>query len=338
MGASLKDIAGECGLSLATVTHILGNRADRYSEKTCAKVRQIADRLGYRPTTAARTMRTGRTGIVALLQDANYDASLPGNLEQGICDALELEDNLLVMARLRNERWDDSAYLPRIYREQVVDGVLINYAGMAPPRLEAVQRERDVPAVWLNEKRAHDCVHFQDFEAGRRLTEHFLALGHTRIVYADRSYFTFRTDRPHYSRLDRYDGYAAAMRAAGHAPVLLSTPGDQPADGFDAAIREAFATAAPPTAVISQAGGLQAFLESLGADRIRQLAWAAFGNREAEFFGEITTMVTPWSQLGAAGVRMLLEKVAHGGRRSPVTLPLDFHVRDSSRPPQEDTR
>ena len=65
---SLKDIARECGLSVSTVSQILKNSPRDYSsEQTRAKVRETAQRLGYRTNYGYRLMRGQKTMTVAIL-------------------------------------------------------------------------------------------------------------------------------------------------------------------------------------------------------------------------------------------------------------------------------
>jgi DNA-binding LacI/PurR family transcriptional regulator len=62
-----RDVAAAAGVSRATVSYVLNDRAGhRISAATRARVRAAADRLGYVPHAAATTLRGGRTSIVLL--------------------------------------------------------------------------------------------------------------------------------------------------------------------------------------------------------------------------------------------------------------------------------
>ena len=50
---SMKDVAVECGVSIATVSKALNDHSD-ISEETRRKVKEAANRLGYYPNSAAR--------------------------------------------------------------------------------------------------------------------------------------------------------------------------------------------------------------------------------------------------------------------------------------------
>lgn len=63
---TLKDIAVRCGLSAATVSKALNGMPDVGAE-TAARIRDLASRLGYRPNSAARSMKTGRSMMIGML-------------------------------------------------------------------------------------------------------------------------------------------------------------------------------------------------------------------------------------------------------------------------------
>lgn len=62
---TIVDVAQAAGVSTATVSNALSGTG-RASEATRRRVREVAASLGYRPNAAGRTLRTGRTGVLAL--------------------------------------------------------------------------------------------------------------------------------------------------------------------------------------------------------------------------------------------------------------------------------
>jgi DNA-binding LacI/PurR family transcriptional regulator len=61
----IRDVARTAGVSITTVSHALNGKGG-VSEETRRRVREIADRLGYRPDPRGRQLASGRTGLVAL--------------------------------------------------------------------------------------------------------------------------------------------------------------------------------------------------------------------------------------------------------------------------------
>jgi len=60
MAVTLKQIGAMTGLSNQTVSFVLGNKAHLFRPETQKRVREAAQRLGYRPNAPARAMRAGR--------------------------------------------------------------------------------------------------------------------------------------------------------------------------------------------------------------------------------------------------------------------------------------
>lgn len=63
---TIKDVAQMAGVSIATVSMAL-NRRKGISEPTAKKVFEAAERLGYTPSLAAKTLKTNRSGTLGLL-------------------------------------------------------------------------------------------------------------------------------------------------------------------------------------------------------------------------------------------------------------------------------
>lgn len=70
--ATVKDVAREAGVSVATVSYIMNNRTDqKISDATRKKVLQIANLLDYTPSHAAKTLATGRNNIIGVAYHLN---------------------------------------------------------------------------------------------------------------------------------------------------------------------------------------------------------------------------------------------------------------------------
>jgi DNA-binding LacI/PurR family transcriptional regulator len=63
--AGIRDVAAAAGVSITTVSDALNGKG-RLPDATRRHVRSVADRLGYRPSAAARTLRTGKSGLIGL--------------------------------------------------------------------------------------------------------------------------------------------------------------------------------------------------------------------------------------------------------------------------------
>ncbi len=218
---SLKRIAEMTGLSVPTVVQVLGTRGHRYRQETREKVQEAAAQIGYRPNAAARALNKGRFGSAAILCGANpWLNLLPQMLVDGIMDELEARNMHLTMARLSNDRLNQEDELPKVLRQWMADGLLINYNTEIPQQMQQYVKQYHLPAIWLNSKHDYDCVHPDDYGAGQQITENLLKLGHRRIAYADynKGMIDPSWHQVHYSTHDRAAGYRDTMQAAGLSP------------------------------------------------------------------------------------------------------------------------
>ena len=78
---TIKDVAREAGVSVATVSYVINNRTDmRISDATRKKVLQIINLLGYIPNQSAQALATSRNRMIALYLSPNV--SVLKNAEQ----------------------------------------------------------------------------------------------------------------------------------------------------------------------------------------------------------------------------------------------------------------
>ena len=71
---TVKDVAREAGVSVATVSYIMNNRTDqKISDATRKKVLQIANLLNYRPSHAAVSLATGRSNVIGIAYSLDPD-------------------------------------------------------------------------------------------------------------------------------------------------------------------------------------------------------------------------------------------------------------------------
>ncbi|MGQ4557721.1 LacI family DNA-binding transcriptional regulator [Levilactobacillus hammesii] len=84
MKPTIKDIAAESGVSIATVSRVLANKTGSYSEKTAAKILKIAKELGYRKNSAAVDLVKKRSNVIALIINAT-----PTNFSTQIIDGIQ---------------------------------------------------------------------------------------------------------------------------------------------------------------------------------------------------------------------------------------------------------
>ena len=317
----IKQIATECGVSTATVGHILGNKRNMHSEETCSRVLLHAEKLGYRPNSSAMAIGSGRFNCATLLLSTyTTKSNLQDQKLLGIHEVLDSHDYHLNIARMTDERMAFNVSLPKFLRQWMTDGILVNYTSEISERvLEGIRGDR-APAVWINSKQEWDCVRPDDFLAGYEATIHLLKLGHSRILFTE-------FGGPHYSVDDRYQGYASAMESAGLTPRLERHALDvQEWIGIAHRILEA---PDRPTAVVAYAEfpgkAIAHVAERLGLRVPEDLSLVMFADLPVEDLTtgrRFTSWLVPEYEVGETAAHMLLKKIAMPEKSfAPITVP-----------------
>ena len=87
---SLKDLAKECGVSVATVSKALNDQPD-ISPATRERVRAAAHRMGYLPNAAARSLKTNRTYNLGVLFVDERQSGLTHEYFSAVLDSFKVE-------------------------------------------------------------------------------------------------------------------------------------------------------------------------------------------------------------------------------------------------------
>ncbi len=324
---TIAQIARAARAAQSTVSCVLNGKFKESgaSSARIAEIQDIARQLNYRPSAAARSLRTGRCDAIGLVLSTRPGRISPFvDLWLGLLDHLHARGLSLTVARLPDDELTDGTALPRLVREWAVDGLLIDYVAEAPDHFIDLLREHGIPTVWLNQRQPHDAA-FPDDRGGARLaTEHLLALGHTRIAW--------HSDNagPHYSHAERLAGYQEAMSTAGLVPRMhLGDHWASAAERLPTA-RRLLSGDDRPTAVLTYGAQdalplLVAALER-GWSVPRDLSLVTFHPEPFACHGlDLTTALIPAAAMGRAAVELLMAKIAHSGAKQ-ISTALPYHL------------
>ncbi|MHA6802832.1 LacI family DNA-binding transcriptional regulator [Salinifilum ghardaiensis] len=183
---TIADIARAAGVSTGAASYALNNRPG-VSDPTRKRVLEIAERLGWAPSSAARSLTGGRANAIGMVVDrpARELGIEPYFMQliSGIQDALADGPTALLLQVTDNSDAELSAYR-RWWAEGRVDGVLMVDLRRNDPRVSLV-RELGMPAVAMGEPSSGGglpCVWTDDHVAIVEVLEYLVALGHRRIV------------------------------------------------------------------------------------------------------------------------------------------------------------
>jgi DNA-binding LacI/PurR family transcriptional regulator len=215
----LSDVAQRAGVSVKTVSNVVNGYA-HVRDETRARVQAVLDELGYRPNLTARSLRQGRSGLVALAVpslDVPYFADLASAV---VAAAGELGWTVLVDQTdgLASREREVAAGL----RGHLIDGLMLSPMALGAADLR--RTERDTPLVLLGERISGgeiDHVAVDNVAAARAATEHLLDLGRRRVAALG---FQFGERASSGVAALRRAGYEAALAAEGLAAPAHWTP------------------------------------------------------------------------------------------------------------------
>ena len=119
---TMRDVAALAGVALKTVSRVI-NGVPTVDPELAQRVRNAADKLGYRPNLAASNLRSGRTNIVGLLLE-DVGNPFSAALHRSIEDYMRERGVLLLTASL-DEDPDRERELASRLIDSRVDGLII---------------------------------------------------------------------------------------------------------------------------------------------------------------------------------------------------------------------
>ena len=208
MSVRMKEVASRAGVSVKTVSNVV-NGYVHVSPETRERVQQAIDEMGYSPNLSARSLRSGRTGIIAVALprlDEPYFAELAAAVigvaaARGCTVLVDQTDGLLAR--------EESALAG--IRPNLIDGLIFSPLALGPDLLRGPVVA--TPLVLLGERvsgSSFDHVAIDNVAAARLATGHLLDLGRRRPAAIG----LMSSEVAQTARL-RFAGFRAATDAAG---------------------------------------------------------------------------------------------------------------------------
>ncbi|MFF2407612.1 LacI family DNA-binding transcriptional regulator [Streptomyces sp. NPDC058092] len=325
--ASIKDVAAEAGVSVATVSRVL-NSHPSVSPDARARVLAAVDVLGYRPNAVARSLRTDQTRTLGLvISDVlnPYFTELARFVEE---EARALGYSVIIGNA--DERPDLQEHHVRTLLDRRIDGLLVSPADGSSPLMPGAAGS-GTPMVFVDrwiQGVDVPVVRADGRDAIRDLVAHLHRLGHRRLAIIAGPAATTTGN-------ERVEAFREALREHGLAlPDAYIGQGDFQADS-GRRVTERFLALPEPPEIVFAADNLMA-LGALDAIRARGLrvprdiGLAAFDDIPWFLHTDppITAIAQPTGELGRAAVRALVD-IVEGRSPQSVTLPARLVVRSS---------
>lgn len=180
-GVTSADVARESGVSRTTVSYVLnGTQGTAISEPTRQRVREAAARLGYAPSAAARTLRSGRSDLVLCILPNWPIGPVIDTLLDRLAGELATRGLTVLVHHGRDPR-----PLSELWRA-VTPRTVIGFTAFAPDELRAMRQAGiQVVGTRLDESTDDPTVYaVSQSRIGRMQVEHLVARGHSRIGWA----------------------------------------------------------------------------------------------------------------------------------------------------------
>jgi DNA-binding LacI/PurR family transcriptional regulator len=321
-GARIADVAREAGVSKTAVSFAF-NTPERLNPATAARIRLIADGLGYRPSPAKRTPAQNTTMTVGLLTPQALSVALANPFFSTLCGGVAAVTDqagygLLLLSPLHGS-------LVRALARATVDGFVA--VGLSEGHLEVEHiRHAGVPMVLVDGDAfpEHGSVDSNDEVGARSAARHLCALGH-------REFAVIGIEPPSMPDLVEFSAgpteIVVSRRLAGYRQGLEMNGvqiaeervvvGQATFDGGVAAFRRLWEDGLRPTAVLAMSdvmaiGAIWAAHE-VGLRVPEDLSVVGFDDLDVARHSDppLTTVYQPIRQKGEESARLLLRMIAN---------------------------
>ncbi|NKB53100.1 MAG: substrate-binding domain-containing protein [Rhizobiaceae bacterium] len=324
------DVARAAKVSQSAVSRTF-TRGASVAQETRRKVLKAADELGYRPNALARSLISGKSGIIGVLVAYLDNQFYPVVIEK-LSRSLQAKGYRVLL--FMTDQGDQDAVVKDMLQYQV-EGVVMASAHLSS-QLAQQCADNGIPVVLFNRYIATspaNSVTSDNLDGGRMVADYLIRGGRKRISFIA-GFEDSSTNR------DREAGFYKGL--AEHGAVCYSRGvGAYTQEGAAQAARELFGETKKPDAVFV-ANDHMAFavmdvlrnelnlhipddVSVVGYDDVPQSAWKAY---------DLTTVEQPSGPMIDATVDILLEQISNQDvTRKAAVLPARFVERNSARKP-----
>ena len=334
MASTIYTVAKRAGVSTATVSRVM-SQPEIVSPSTRDRVLQAVEDLGYAPNSAARHLRTLRSGklLVTVPDICNPFFAL---ILQGIEDAAHRDGYAVLLGDTQHDETREERYALMLRRKEA-DG-LIFLGHRLPDAAQAFIRSvapRCAPVVnscEFSTRLGVPGVHIDNAKASADGIDHLYRLGHRRIAIVT---------GPLVSPLsrDRLRGVKARAKALDAESELEIVTGNFSIESGAEAADRLLSQSSRPTAIFcfndEMAMGVLDMARQRGVRVPKDLSVMGFDDiRFARYVDPpLTTIAQPMRDIGETSVRLLLE-ILQGRTTNPqsITLPHTLMIRSTTAP------
>lgn len=242
--ATIRDIAREAGVSLATVSRVI-NHMDNVSDEARERVEAVIKRLGYNPNNAARSLATKKTNTIGVIVNNLHDPFFYDLIKGFEYGSRNTKYNVIFCSVIGGDVDMKERYIKYLING-IVDGVVLYGSYLSDVKVVDGLRYSNVNYVMIeNDIQGLECnkLLIDNYGGAGKAVEYLVSMGHKNIAYICGN-LNMRVS------VDRLNGYLDTMRknnlniADGY--VQYSTAGYE--SGYDI-MKNIMRLENPPTAV-----------------------------------------------------------------------------------------
>lgn len=300
--ATIKDVAREAGVSVATVSRVI-NKSPKASAKSIESVSRAMKMLGYRPNANARALVSQSTNTVGVLVS---DVSDPffGTMVKSVDEVAHSQGKHILIGNGYHDENDERSAIELLINSRC-EALIIHSKALSDEELIAYANEvkglvlvnRHIPEL------AHRCISLDNFRGAYLATEYLIRNGHRQIACIGSSHKIEDAD-------ERIAGYLAALK---DNDISLSSSyieyGEPNSEGGEAAMTNLLTKSLPMTGIVAYndniAAGALSILEENGIKVPSQMSIIGFDD------GLIARYVHPKLTTVRYPIKMMAEKAAH---------------------------
>ncbi|WP_040716870.1 LacI family DNA-binding transcriptional regulator [Paenibacillus daejeonensis] len=302
---TIKDVAKQAGVSVATVSRVLNGR-DRVSDDTRKKILKIIEDMNFVPNTMAASMVNKKTRMLSVvvpeIQNPFYTAVISGTVE-----VAKKAGFVTLVVSTNNEEAEEEEFFESFLGKNV-DGIVLIGTHRRPEFYRSIRKPTILVDRYINNC-GHDGVMIDNFRGAYEATRHFLDYGHERIAIIDGDHY-FNDGK------DRYWGYHQAMHESGLSPeARYHKQGTWTEEDGYRFTRELLQSEEPPTAIFAAnnvicTGAIKA-IRDLNLRMGEDISLVGFDDNELAQFVQprVTVVSRPTKEMGVQAAEMLIQKI-----------------------------
>lgn len=300
--ATIKDVAREAGVSIATVSRVI-NKSPKASKASVESVTKAMAQLGYRPNAAAKALVSQSSNTVGVLVS---DVSDPffGTLVKSVDSVAHEHGKHILIGNGYHDPEQERKAIELLINNRC-EALVIHSKGLSDEELLGYANEvkglvvinRHIPEI------AERCISLDNYKGAYLATEYLIRHGHKKIACVASSHNIEDSNQ-------RVEGYLAALRENNISlPDNYIEYGEPDSDGGEVAMTNLLTKSVDITAVVAyndyMAAGALSVLDENGLKVPEQISMMGFDD------GLIARYVSPRLTTIRYPIAMMAERAAH---------------------------